>query len=72
MGSTYKILVGTPKRKRSLGRPGCRCKDNIRMDSGEIGWEFVNWIHMVQDMETWSTLLKTVMDLRIFDLQSDY
>jgi hypothetical protein len=28
----YKVLVGKPKLKRILGRPGRRWEDNIRMD----------------------------------------
>jgi hypothetical protein len=32
------ILVGKPEGKRPLGRPKCRCKDNIRMDLRDIGW----------------------------------
>jgi hypothetical protein len=34
----YKILVAKPEGKRPLGRPMCRCVDNIKMDLGEIGW----------------------------------
>ena len=30
--SPFKILTGTLRGKRSLGRPRCRWKDNIRMD----------------------------------------
>jgi hypothetical protein len=30
--NAYKLLVG-----KSLGRPRCRCVDNIRMDHGEVG-----------------------------------
>jgi hypothetical protein len=30
-------LVGRPKGKRPLGRPGCRWKDNIKMDFRKIG-----------------------------------
>ena len=28
----YRILVGKPEGKRSLGRPHCRWKDNVEMD----------------------------------------
>jgi hypothetical protein len=37
--TVYKVLVGTPKRKRPLGRPRRRWEDWITMDLGEIGWE---------------------------------
>jgi hypothetical protein len=35
MGGAYKVLVGRPEGKRSLGRPGCRGDDNIKMDLQE-------------------------------------
>jgi hypothetical protein len=28
----YRILVGTPEGKRPLGRPRCKCVDNIKID----------------------------------------
>ena len=31
-GSAFKILIGTPKGKRTLGRPRRRCELNIRVD----------------------------------------
>jgi hypothetical protein len=34
--NAYKILEGKPEGKRSLGRPRCRCVDNIEMDIREI------------------------------------
>jgi hypothetical protein len=36
--NAYRLLVGTPERKRLLGRPRRRWVDNIRMDLGEVGW----------------------------------
>jgi len=37
--------------KRPLGRPRRRWEDNIRVDLREIGWEGVDWMHLVQDRE---------------------
>jgi hypothetical protein len=34
----YKVLVGKPEGKRSLGRPRHRWEDGIRMDLTEICW----------------------------------
>jgi hypothetical protein len=31
----YRVLVGRPESKRSLGRPRRRWEDNIKMDLGE-------------------------------------
>jgi hypothetical protein len=36
--NAYRILVGNPERKRSLGRPIRRWEYNIRMDLRETGW----------------------------------
>jgi len=37
MRNAYKILVGRPEGKRSLGRPRRRWEDNIRMKLKETG-----------------------------------
>jgi hypothetical protein len=41
MRNAYKILVGKPKRKRPLGRPGRRWKDNIITDPRKTRWKSV-------------------------------
>jgi len=33
----YRVLVGKPEGKRSLGRPRRRWEDNIKMDLQEVG-----------------------------------
>lgn len=33
-----KVLVGSVERKRSLGRPWRRWKDNIKMGIEDMGW----------------------------------
>jgi hypothetical protein len=35
--NAYRLLVGNPEGKRSLGRPRHRWVDNIRTDLGEVG-----------------------------------
>ena len=35
-GSAFKILTGKPTGKRSLGKPGRRWEDNVRMDLKQI------------------------------------
>jgi hypothetical protein len=37
--NAYNILVRKPDRRRHIGRPGCICEDNIKMDLREIAWE---------------------------------
>jgi hypothetical protein len=39
--NTYRILVGKPEGKSSLGRPRRRWVDNIKLDLREIGWDGV-------------------------------
>ena len=61
----YRVLVGKPEGKRPLGRPRRRWGDNIRIDLQEVGCEFMDWIGLVQDRDSWRTLVSTVMNLRI-------
>jgi hypothetical protein len=45
----YKVLVGKPKRKRPLGRPGRRWEDRIRMVLRETGlgvWIEFDWLRI--------------------------
>jgi hypothetical protein len=37
---------------------------NIKMDLSEIGWDGMDWIDLVQDMDQWWALVNTVMNLR--------
>jgi hypothetical protein len=65
MRKAYKILVGKPEEKRSLGKTRRRWEDNIRMDLREIGWECVYWIQLAQDRDQWQAVVKTVMYFRV-------
>ena len=45
----YRVLMGKPERKRPLGRPRRRWKDNIKMDPQEIGcglWTGSSWLRI--------------------------
>jgi hypothetical protein len=44
--NAYRILVGNPEAKKSLGRPRRRLVDNIKMDLREIGWGGMYWIDL--------------------------
>jgi hypothetical protein len=63
--NAYRILVGNPYRKRSLGRPRCRSVDNIKMDIREIEWDGMGWIELAQDMGQWRAFVNTVMNFWI-------
>jgi hypothetical protein len=62
--NAYRLLVGKPEGKRPLGRPTRRCVDNIRMDLGEVGWGYMDWIGLVQDRNRWRALVNSVLNLR--------
>jgi hypothetical protein len=60
----YGILVGKPEGKRPLGRPRCRCLDNINMDLREIEWGGMDSIDVVQDRDQRRALVKMVLNLQ--------
>jgi hypothetical protein len=68
MGETrnvYRILVGKPEGKRSLGRPRHRWVDNSKMDLRDIGWDGMDWIELAQDRDQRRALVNTVMNLQV-------
>jgi hypothetical protein len=63
--NAYRILVGKPEGKRSLGRAGRMLVCNIKMDLREIGWGGMDWIDLAQDRENWRALVNTIVNLRV-------
>jgi hypothetical protein len=39
--------------------------DNIWIDLGEVGWGYVDWIDLAQDMNRWRPLVNSVLNLGI-------
>jgi hypothetical protein len=63
--NVYRVLVGKPKGKGSLGRWRHRWDDGIGMDLREIGWGVVEWIYLAQNRNQWQALVNAVMNLRV-------
>jgi hypothetical protein len=63
--NVYRLLVGKPEGKRSLGRPKLSWIDNIKVDLLEIGFNVVDWIDLAQDRYRWRALVNSVMNLRV-------
>jgi len=61
----YRVLVGKPEGKRSLGRPRRRWVDNIGLDLQEVECGYMDWIGLVQNRDGWRTLVSAVMNLRV-------
>ena len=64
-GGVFRVLVGKPERKRPLGRPRLRWKDNIKMDLQEVGCGVMDWMELAQDRDRWRALVNAVMNLRV-------
>jgi hypothetical protein len=61
----YRVLVGRPEDKRTLGRPKRRWEDDIKMDLREIGIDGANWIQLARDRIQWRAFVNTVMNFRV-------
>jgi hypothetical protein len=58
--NAYRILVGKPEGRRTLGRPRSRWVDNLKINLGGIGWDGVDWIDMAHDRDHLRALVNTV------------
>ena len=61
----YRVLVGKPEGRRTLGRPKHRWVYNIRMDLQEVGCGYMDWIGLAQDRDWWRMLVSAVMNIRV-------
>jgi hypothetical protein len=67
----YRVLVGRPEGKRSLGRLRRRWEDNIKLNLSERGIDGANWIQLAQDRVQWRVFVNTVMNLWVPQRKQD-
>jgi hypothetical protein len=63
--NAYRVLVGKPKGKGPLERPGRRWVDNIKMDLRGIRWGNMDWIDLTRDGAEWWAVVNMVMNHRL-------
>ena len=61
----YRVLVGKPEGKRTLGRHKHRWEDNIKMDLQEVGCGGMDWMELAQDRDRWRALVNATMNPRV-------
>jgi hypothetical protein len=61
----YRVLVGKPEGKRSLGRSRLRWENNITLELQEVGCGVMGCIGLAQDRDRWRALVNAVMNLRV-------
>jgi type II restriction/modification system DNA methylase subunit YeeA len=54
--------MGKSERKRPLGRPKCKWKDNINMDLQDVGCGGMVWIELAYDKYRWQALVNAVIN----------
>jgi hypothetical protein len=60
-----RVVIGNPERKRPLGRPRGRWKDNIKMDLQKVGYGDTNLMELALDRDRWRAFVNAVMNLRV-------
>ena len=63
--NAYRVLVGKPEGKRSLGRPRRRSEYGIKMDLREVVCDPGEWIDLSEDRDHWRAYVRAVMNLRV-------
>ena len=53
--------MGKPEGRRPLGGRSCRWKDNIKMDTSEVGWG-MDWIDLAHDGDRLRAVVNAVVN----------
>jgi hypothetical protein len=64
--NAYRDFVAKHERNRRLEGPGFGWEDNIKMDLKSLGRERGDWMHLVQDWNSWKVLVNMVMRIRVY------
>jgi hypothetical protein len=59
----YRVLLGRPEGKTSIGSPRHRWEDNIKMDLQEVICRGMDWIELAQDVDRWQALVNAVTNI---------
>ena len=60
-----RVLVGKSERRKPLGGPRRRWKDNIKIDLREVGCDPGDWTDLAEDRDQWRAYVRAVMNLRV-------
>jgi len=52
----YRVRVGKPEGKRSMGRPRHRWENNMKMALQDVGCGGMDWIRLAQDRKRWQVM----------------
>ena len=61
----YRVSVGEPEGKSSLGRPRCRWEDKSKMDFQEVGCGGMDGFELTEGRDRWQALVNAVMNVRV-------
>jgi hypothetical protein len=62
MRNAYNNFIGKVEGKRAFGRPRNRW-EVIRMNRREVGLVGVDWIHLIQDRNTWRVVVNHLVSV---------
>jgi hypothetical protein len=61
----YRVLVGKPEGKSSLGRPRRRWEGNIKMNLQDVGCGDMDWIGLAKVTDSLRAVVNAVMNFRV-------